>query len=161
MKAITFQQPFAELIMIGAMPYTFRTEPLGGRLIGERVGIHAGPNFPTPEQIDLLAMDVFQDGGMGHGLNVEAAKDLVRHIHCAAFGEGAWPKLPLNAVVGTAILGRPVKCTDLYPGDAEVSTRMWAWPMTDIIQFPQPVAARGGKAVFWEWPETRIERRVA
>ena len=40
--AITLYQPWASLVSIGAKPFEFRGWPAPARLIGKRVGIHAG-----------------------------------------------------------------------------------------------------------------------
>jgi hypothetical protein len=63
--------------------------------------------------------------------------------------------LPLGAGLGTAILGKPRRCTDLFRGKVADSDRidehMWAWPLTDIEPFDPAIEMRGAQG-FWTWP---------
>lgn len=63
--------------------------------------------------------------------------------------------LPLGAGLGTAVIGKPRRCTDLFRGKVADSDRidqhMWAWPLTDIEAFDAPIEMRGLQG-FWDWP---------
>lgn len=62
--------------------------------------------------------------------------------------------LPLACGLGTATLLRPRKCTELFGGQPDsdrIDHHMWAWPLTDIRPFDEPVPARGAQG-FWNWP---------
>jgi hypothetical protein len=52
--------------------------------------------------------------------------------------------LPLGAVLGTAVIGKPQP-----PPSPDHN---WAWPLADIEKFDVPVPARGMQG-FWEWRE--------
>lgn len=63
--------------------------------------------------------------------------------------------LPLSTALGTAILGKPRRCSELFRGKVADSDRidqhMWAWPLTDIQPFDEPVSMRGLQG-FWDYP---------
>lgn len=62
--------------------------------------------------------------------------------------------LPLAMALGTAIIGKPRRCTDLFggrPDSDRIDHHMWAWPLTDIRAFDEPVEVRGLQG-FWNYP---------
>ena len=62
--------------------------------------------------------------------------------------------LPLACALGTAILRRPVRCTELFknsPDSDRIDHHMWAWPLTDLQPFDEPVELRGLQG-FWDYP---------
>jgi hypothetical protein len=59
--------------------------------------------------------------------------------------------LPLGAVLGTAIIGKPRNASTLFGRTREDSDGgLWAWPLTSIEKFDVPVPARGQQG-FWKW----------
>lgn len=62
--------------------------------------------------------------------------------------------LPLAFALGTAVLGKPRRVTDLFrgrPDSDRLDQHMWAWPLTDIQHFTPPVEVRGLQG-FWTYP---------
>jgi len=64
--------------------------------------------------------------------------------------------LPLAAGLGTALIGEPVKATEIFDDPTNDSYRadhsIWAWPLTDIEPFDAPIPM-GGAQGFWTWTE--------
>jgi len=63
--------------------------------------------------------------------------------------------LLLGHGLGTAVLGKPRRVTDLfngYPDSDRLDHHMWAWPLTDLEPFEPPIPMRGAQG-FWTWPE--------
>lgn len=196
MKALTFWQPWASLVMLGAKPYEFRrwTFERGRRaepgLVGKRIAVHAGARPARLEEVrDILAR--LNDGSSA--LEPESARPALERLRkqlleakrdreqwraeCIARRaeirrrakrgpfkgdqplDVSMPPEPdagqpiLSAVLGTVVLGRPVRAVDLF-GDAYDSDRIdhavWAWPLTDIDPFPEPVPCRGAQG-FWNF----------
>jgi len=61
--------------------------------------------------------------------------------------------LPLAAGLGTAVLGRPRRVTELFRGSPDsdrLDRHMWAWPLTDLDVWMPPVPMRGAQG-FWHW----------
>lgn len=153
MKALTFWQPWASLIMVGAKPYEFRKwnfadKPHLAKLIGQRIVIHAGARKPRPDELrDIL--DRIDAGESA--LDAKLAEKLVCAELLTPIGI---PALPLSAALGTAILGEPKRSFDLFKHIVADSDRldhqMYAWPLSDIQPFPSPVPAAGAQG-FWNW----------
>lgn len=155
MKVLTLWQPWATLIMIGAKPFEFRRWDYRTRdpsLEGQRIVIHAGARAIRPDEIhDLIErLSVYQ--GVGTGMRGPIALPLLKRIEASYKCRGV---VELAAGLGTAILGKPRRCTELFSGKVADSDRidhhMWAWPLTDIHPFPAPVPAKGMQG-FWTWP---------
>lgn len=148
-KALTIWQPWATLVVLGAKPYEFRKwnfadKPHLAKLIGRRVVIHAGARKPKEDELrDVLCR--IEEG--------ESA--LVPHIAKPIIeaGLGGTP-FPLSAALGTAILGEPKNCFDLFVDKVADSDRidqhMYAWPLSDIQPFASPIPAAGAQG-FWNW----------
>lgn len=163
MKALTIWQPWASLVMIGAKPYEFRRWDYRERersLEGQRIVIHAGARPVHPNEIHDLIQRCSEYRGVGSGLRGEIALPLLTRIRDAHRCRGV---VELSAGLGTAILGQPRRCTDLFRGKVADSDRidhhMWAWPLTDIQPFDVPIAAKGAQG-FWNWP-FKAEARAA
>jgi hypothetical protein len=157
-KALTVWQPWATLIVAGAKPYEFRRWDFGARfpsLIGERIAIHAGARPMRAEEVNDI-LDRIDEGESA--LDVEKALPILKFIgKTAAEDEKKAPRcLPLGAVLGTAILGQPANSFELFKDKVADSSRLdhsiFAWPLTDIVQFDQPVEYRGAQG-FWNFPE--------
>lgn len=151
MKALTIWQPWASLIMVGAKPHEFRRWRCHKNMIGQRIVIHAGARKIKPGEIfDLL--ERLEDPDEETGLVKELAWPILQRVARALSGA---PILPTGAGLGTAVLGQPVKCTELYADQIADSDRidqhMWAWPVTDIEPFDAPEPMRGAQG-FWNWP---------
>lgn len=62
--------------------------------------------------------------------------------------------LPLGAVIGTAVIGKPVPVAELFAGKFD-SDRLdhskWGWPMLGPEPI-EPIQPCGGQQGFWEWP---------
>lgn len=65
--------------------------------------------------------------------------------------------MPLAAILGTAILRAPRRCTELFGGQPDsdrIDHHMWAWPLTDIEPWMPAVPAKGAQG-FWQWAGSR------
>jgi hypothetical protein len=56
MHALTILQPWASLIVLGLKTFVGRYEPAPGRVIGERIVIHAAARYPHRTIRTLLGM---------------------------------------------------------------------------------------------------------
>lgn len=146
---ITVWQPWASLIAIGAKPYEFRSWTPPREFRHTRVAIHAGARSVRGDEIRGLIYQLERGETSGNLLVPDVA---LRLLHQAL----AMPAvLPTSAVVCTAIMGEPVRCTDLDPAAGD---RMWAWPMTEARQFEPPVPARGRQGWWWaRLPSQNVE----
>lgn len=155
MKALTIWQPWASLIMVGAKPYEFRRWDYRTRdrsLEGSRIVIHAGARKVQPHEVQRLLLDLW--AGEPTGLDREPARQLLIKIGFKP-GDGG-PMLPRAHGLGTAILGKPRKSSEIFGrgrGDSDrIDHTIWAWPLSDIEPFEPPVPMRGMQG-FWTWPE--------
>ena len=154
MKALTIRQPWASLIMIGAKPYHYQRWTPSPQLIEERIVIYAHPDPMIGGDVEGLYFDLTLDAGIGRSVTVELGLPLVTRIYDGMREKGPIVSLPLGVGLGSVMLGRAVKCTDLFPDDPQVDPAMWAWPLKDPQEFRRPIRAQGGEK-FWSWPETR------
>lgn len=154
MKALTIYQPWASLIMIGAKPYEFRKWDYRARcpqVEGQRIVIHASARKVDPREVQELLFGLW--AGEPMGLKREPARQLLVKIGFKP-GDGG-PMLPVAHGLGTAILGRPRKASELFrgrPDSDRIDHHVWAWPLTSIKPFEPPIPARGAQG-FWTWPE--------
>jgi hypothetical protein len=153
MKALTVWQPWSTLIIIGAKPYEFRRWNYAERfpsIIDMRIAIHAGARPMRRDELMDIA-DRLDEGESA--LDSGKARAVLDRLQSAAFSPRA---LPLACVLGTAVLGRPVRAFDLFKDKVADSSRLdqhiWAWPLTDIVRFDEPVPYRGAQG-FWEFPD--------
>ena len=164
MKALTVYQPWASLIMIGAKPHEFRGWDYRARepgLAGQRIVIHAASRaIQRGEVEDLMARILAGDTSLVGDL----ALPLLDKIASAHGYRGV---VKMSAGLGTATLGEPRTVADLFGGkghdSARLSHHLWAWPLTDVATFPQPVPCRGMQG-FWRWPfphDAVHDRRIA
>jgi hypothetical protein len=148
MRALTFWQPWASLIMIGAKPWEFRGWDFSARepeLVGARIVVHAGARPVKPAEVDDLLQRL---GGKADttGLVVDKARALLERVRAAH----KYRLLPLAAGLGTVVLGRPRNAGAIFRGRVADSDRgdfNFAWPLTDIRPFDAPIPMR-----FWTWP---------
>lgn len=150
MKALTIWQPWASLIMIGAKPYEFRRWDYRNRergVEGQRIVIHAGARAIRVEEVFDIRERL---NGGDTSLIAEKARPLIERLLAAHRCQGI---LPLTMGLGTAILGTPRDVNRLFkaPDSDRIDHHMWAWPLTDIRPFEEPVPMRGAQG-FWNWP---------
>jgi hypothetical protein len=154
MKALTIWQPWASLIMVGAKPFEFRKWDYRTRdksLEGSRIVIHAGARKVDPREVQELLFELWS--GENIGLRHDPARELLVKIGFKP-GDGG-PMLPIAHGLGTAILGKPRKASELFGGRGDsdrIDHQIWAWPLSDIQPFEPPVPMRGFQG-FWQWPE--------
>jgi hypothetical protein len=150
MYALTVWAPWSTLIIEGWKPYEFRGWDYRTRrraLVGQRIAIHAGARpVKRNEVLDLL--DRLE---RKHSRVSEAAAPFLEKLHLSP------GMVPLAAVLGTAVLGEPIECRQLfgsgaltYPDSDRIEHQAWAWPLSQIERFPVPVPARGAQG-FWRW----------
>ena len=148
MKALTIWQPWATLIIAGAKPYEFRTwdyRTRAAELVDQRIVIHAGTRPIKRSEIqDLLQRLASGDSA----LKIDVARPIVER---ALTSPGAFP---LAAGLGTAVLAKPRRVTELFGrvADSDRDQHLWAWPLTDI-QPIEPIQPCRGFQGFWNWPK--------
>lgn len=152
MKALTIWQPWASLIIAGVKPYEFRSWAAPRALRGQRIAIHAGARPVRKAELADLITRLRGSEPWTTALKPEALAMLER-IHTSP------GSLPLSHVLGTAVLGEPVRGDAVVPefgGTVNDSDRAehcnWAWPLADIRPLAPPVEARGAQG-FWDWKE--------
>ena len=144
MMAITVWQPWASLIAMGLKPYEFRGWAPPRAMIGKRIGIHAGARPVKPPEVKDLLLQL-QRGDKGAALRPEAAAFL-QHVLASN-------SLPRSQVVCTAILGEPIRATELPPEWADsdrADHHTFGWPMLEVEYLMPPEPARGAQG-FWRW----------
>jgi len=152
MKALTIYQPWASLVNLKAKPYEFREWDYSERypdLVGQRIVNHASARPIKPAEIADLMERVREKEST---LVTEIAWPLLNRLSQAYKARGI---LELSAGLGTCIIGKPIKVTDLFKGKGydsnRLNHRMFAWPLTDIEPFAHPIPCRGLQG-FWNWP---------
>lgn len=149
MKALTLWQPWASLVVIGAKPYEFRGWPAPRSLVGERIVIHAAKRALDMVEVRSLCAQLGSSRD-GTALTVDKARPFLDSLR-EAMKSGAGERIaPLGAGLGSAVLGKPVRCVDLYPGREDIDENKWAWPMLDPQPFDRPIYCKGAQG-FWEW----------
>jgi hypothetical protein len=156
MKAFTIWQPWASLIMVGAKPFELRPKSYLGYIdapaIGERVGIHAGARPVRPAEVEDLLKRIGADGDMT-GLIVDKARALLERVRAAH----KYRLLPLGAMLGTAVLGKPRNAGTIFTGlphDSDRGDFNSAWPLTDLEPFDAPIPMKGSQG-FWRYNERK------
>lgn len=164
LPALTIWQCWATLIIEGWKPYEFRRWDYRTRrpgLVGKRIAIHAGARpVKRNEVADLLSRIGRKESRVS-----EAAVPFLEQLHLRLASRRrrrTGPAMvPLAAVLGTALLGKPIECRTLfgpgvltYPDSDRVEHQAWAWPLTQIERFDIPVPARG-KQGFWPWTSSQ------
>lgn len=143
MKALTVWQPWASLIMGGWKPYEFRRWPAPRALRGTRIVIHAGARPVRRAEIADLIVRLQHQQGEGTGLD-PAALERLEAWHASP------GQLPLAAGLGTALLGEPLRATELYPDSDRADHHICAWPLSEIEVWAHPEPRRGAQG-FWQW----------
>ncbi|WP_430912866.1 hypothetical protein [Methylobacterium sp. sgz302541] len=147
--ALTIWQPWATLIMAGAKPHEFRGWAAPRHVRGRRIAIHAGARPVRLSELRALRLQLRGDNATG--LDAEIALPLLER----------WTQdpstLPLASVLGTAVMGEPVKAHEIpaYAGrfvnDSDRDDHAnFAWPLADIQIFMPPIPAKGAQG-FWKW----------
>jgi hypothetical protein len=153
MKAITIWEPWASLIMIGAKPYEFRGWPAPRALRGKRIVIHAGSRTVRLTEVKEMLYMLERGDDWGSQMAVGPAIELLQKVARA-------PKmLMLGCGLGTAVLGEPMKPGALAGNSADSDRsahHLWAWPLTDVRRFAEPMPCRGAQG-FFDWPYSVAE----
>lgn len=147
LPAVTVWQPWASLIIAGFKPYEFRGRPAPRTLQGKRIVIHAGARPMRNSEIMPLMEDLLA-GRMCGGLDPACLPMLER-----AIGEPG--SLPLSAGLGTALMGRSVLASVLWPdafrNDSDrLDHANYALPLSKIERWEPIVPARGMQG-WWKW----------
>jgi len=146
MKALTFTQPWASLVAVGAKSIETRSwyvgpDPRGrgAQKLGWPIAIHAAKGFPREAMEFALA---------------EPCRSILRE-HIATLGD-----LPRGAVIATAILLHVVTIEHLERAPHILTPRerafgnyspgRYAWRLWNVKPLPEPVPARGSLGL-WEW----------
>lgn len=149
LPALTIWQPWATLIIAGLKPYEFRRYPAPRFVRDHRIAIHAGARpVKKAEVADLLKRLRTQGEEWTTALVVGPAIELLDRVHLSP------GILPLASVLGTAIIGEPIRAEripDLGVPVADsdrIDQHMWGWPLRDIERLEPPIPARGAQG-FW------------
>jgi hypothetical protein len=153
MKALTVWQPWATLIMEGLKPFEFRgwdfsARPNLRRLVGQRIVIHAGVRPVPAAEVAELIERLVQDP-KSTGLVVAGSMDILDKL---------WRDrnlLPLGAALGTVVLGKPIRATEINHGTVDsdrADHQMFGWPVSEPMRFEPPRPMRGAQG-FWTVPE--------
>ena len=170
MKVLTVWQPWASLIAMGAKPYEFRGWRYGAGFVGRRIAIHAGARPMRPAELRLLRRQLNE-------VPWEVCLDRDLALPVIEMGLAAPDRLPLSAILCTAVLGEPRNGYDvaiewaigapsllLAGSETRASTRdvrsvndsdraehaNYAWPLSEIEQVIPPEPFRG-KQGWGEW----------
>lgn len=137
--ALTVWQPCASLLMIGAKPVEFRSWLPPEYVIGKRIAIHAADRRVRLEDLQD-ALDHSEDCcACGTPKQLDKARSLMR------MALSNTSILPTAVVLGTAILGEPIK---------QDGWKNWGFPVSDLQPFAKPRPARGGPR-FWYWEDAQ------
>jgi len=154
MYALTLWQPWATLVVEGVKPFEFRRWPAPKWIWGQRIAIHAGARPVKRREVDDLIASIRIEQGWGTALDPEPALDILLRI------QARLDLLPRSAVLGTAVIGRPVPASEAvrqvygenFRGDSNrIDHQVFGWPMTDIVRFEPSVPATGAQG-FWRCP---------
>jgi hypothetical protein len=172
MKALTVWQPWASLIIGGWKPYEYRRWPAPASIVGQRIVIHAAARPPRTLELHA-AMESWNriDGNDGRpldGRDIAGGAALLQRLWEAPpervmpvspIWHGNVPGVAFGAGIGTAIVGRAQRVSEIFLTRAldphDLDPDIWAWPLTDIEPFAQPVPMRGAQGL-WRWPEAGI-----
>ncbi len=142
--AITIYQPWASLVIAGWKDYEFRRWDYRTKrhhIEGKRIAIHASARPIQRDEVGELLDRIARR----RAHIKEAAVPWLGQVHLSI------GMIPRSAVLGTAVLGKPIECKNLFGADSNrVEHHVWAWPLADIIRFEVPIPARGCQG-FWLW----------
>lgn len=155
MKALTIWQPWASLIIGGVKPYEFRSWPAPRAIRGDRIAIHAGARPVRKSEIADLILRLRSTEAWSTCLRMPEALPLLEEWHTNP------SRLPLSSIVGTAILGVPIRSHEIvgeFGGVINDSDRddhcNWAWPLISV-QSATPIVPAKGAQGFWNWAAPR------
>lgn len=150
--AITIWQPWATLIAEGAKRWEFRSWAPAGRMVGQRIAIHAGARPVNLGEVRELLFRLQSRDAAQTGIDPAIAIPIVeRMLHA--------PKaMPLSSVLCTAVLGAAVRNQTLadalgveFINDSDRNQHSnWGWPLADVQRLEPPVPARGAQG-WWNW----------
>jgi len=161
MRALTFYQPFASLIICGAKGFETRYHAPPRKMIGERFAIHAAKREPhtTIDFDDVTRREI----------------EYQLKVH----GQPVIDDLPLGVVLGAAVVVAAYRCGSRVQGRngpmfevlsylckniltdekprflpidrmGDYSPGRWAWKLEDVKALDQPVPAIGRRG-WWQW----------
>jgi hypothetical protein len=152
LAAFTVWQPWATLIAEEAKPFEFRGWAAPARYRGKRIAIHAGARPVRQTEVRDLLLELHSSYWRGSCLVRDIAIRVLERVLITPH------VLPLSSVICTAVLGEPIRDTDLvvklgvaitFDSDRGEHTS-WGWPLTDVAAVRPFVPARG-KQGFWPW----------
>jgi hypothetical protein len=150
MLALTIWQPWASLIIAGGKPAEYRKWDYRTRYQlrpGDRIAIHAGRRRVDPREVEALLAALSR-------LAPSATRGRAYAVlHRARISPG---DLLLSAVLGTALIGEPqrlhaIAAQTWLVRPPRTDELLWAWPLSDVQPFAEPVPA-AGTPCFWRWP---------
>lgn len=151
MKAFTFWQPWATLVVAGCKPWEFRSWRPPASIIGQRIVIHAGARKVSQSEVDQLIRLLAAGGRYAAATALQPIDRAIAVLRAGDF--------PLAAGLGTATVGEPRSGSEIgadlgllkvNDSDRDYHTN-WGWPMLDVEQWFEPLPMRGRQGL-WNWP---------
>lgn len=147
---ITIWQPWASLISFGAKTWEFRSWRLPHRLVGSRIGIHAGSRKASKREMLELLVKLLGPGWRETGVDPDIAVPL---LNLWIDGGDA---LPLASILCTAVAGDSVRNDDLAKrlgvetvNDSDrVEHSNYGWPLSEVQQVQPIVPVRGLQGIW-------------
>ena len=134
MWAITLWQPWASMIADGMKTIETRGWAPPGKVMGQRIAIHAGRKMVVPEA-RLWGLENEPTGCIVATARLVCAHKVLK----PPVAKGVWVSLAHDH--GNTI---PV---DRF---GDFGEGRWLWMLADVEKLPEPVPIKGGQA-FWEW----------
>lgn len=134
---VTLHQPWASLILVGAKPFETRSWPPPARLIGGRLGIHAGLKLVRDLPAEIAA-------AVAGALGDDWADTVPRgRLLCTATLRGAWrtgTRGPSGSVATTeARAGSPTLASFADDPFGDYAPGRWIWGLSDVAPLlPHP-----------------------
>jgi len=148
-KAISFQQPYASLIVSGCMQYIFRRGKPAKIAWDTVIAIHAAKSCVY--NVDLVRMlDTLERyGPEACGIRPRRVKAAVKMIEAFMADRRS---LPSSAIIGQAKLVMPIKVSEIVikANAGAVDQKLWAWPFTSPKKAKAPIGVTGSCGV-WDY----------
>jgi hypothetical protein len=151
MKAITVQQPYAQLIAVGLKKHETRKTQALRSVVGQRIAIHCGLNL---NQYQTFCKSLHGDDMSAQSWEIEHA--LLR-IGCKSLEQPISWRYNAGRIIATAYVNQCFQIEDWHLKHETALERAcgywnvgyWAYQLTDIERLKEPITARGN-VTLWE-----------
>jgi len=146
LHVLTFKQPLAEMIAVGAKSYSFTMKCPGREKWGKKIGIHASSTMGSMRMIKGLITTLEE-----HGPGVLGIKDLkmAREIIQRALDDPR--SFDTGKIIAYGKMRNPVKVRDIVK-DGNIhgfNMDLWALPFTGVVKLARAVPAKGHPTIWW------------